>query len=115
MQSPTRTEWKVPAAWFALFNLLAAPVLGRVIWFVMLQFNNEDLRLVSIVASLVGAVGILAVNVYLTLWARHAHVPGTGLLIMWLVTGVTFLFTIGFGVFSPINLVLGFLRHGAGG
>ena len=115
MQNPTRTEWKVPAAWFALFNLLAAPVLGRVIWFVMLQFNNEDFRLVSILASLVGTILILAVNVYLTLWARRTGVPAIGLMIMWLVTGVTFLFTIGFGVFSPINLLLGFLRFGAGG
>ena len=114
MQTPSQTEWKVPAAWFALFNLLAAPVLGRVIWFVMLQFNNQDFRLVSILASLAGAVGILGVNLYLTLWARKTGVPWIGLQAMWLVTGVTFLLTIGFGVFSPINLILGLLRFGAG-
>lgn len=114
MQNLSQSEWKVPAAWFALFNLLAAPVFGRVIWFVMLQFNHEDLRLVSILTSLVGVIGILAVNVYLTLWARRTGVPSIGLTVMWLVTGVTFLFTIGFGVFSPINLLLGLLRYGAG-
>lgn len=107
-------EWKSPATWFALFNLLVAPVGGRVIWYFMLQMNNEDLRLMSILLSIAGAAVILGVNVYLTQWARSARMPRIGLTAMWLITGVTFLITIGFGVFSPINLILGFLRFGVG-
>ncbi len=114
MTDPNPQEWKSPATWFALFNLLVAPVGGRIIWHFMLLWNNENLRLVSILLSIAGAVTILGVNVYLTRWARGSGMPRIGLTAMWLITGVTFLITIGFGVFSPINLIVGLLRFGAG-
>ncbi len=114
MTEPTPQEWKAPATWFAFFNLLVAPIGGRVVWYFMLLWNNEDLRMMSILLSIVGAVVILGVNVYLTRWARVSGMPRIGLTAMWLITGVTFLITIGFGFFSPINLILGFLRFGVG-
>ena len=108
-------EWKVPVTWFALFNLLVVPVGGRVLWYLMLSWNTADLRLMSVALSILGAAAILGVNTTLTLWARRVGLARGGLTAMWLITGATFLITIGFGVFSPINLILGLLRYGAGG
>ena len=102
--------WKAPVTWFALFNLLAAPVIGRAVWFVMAGLNAEDARLAAVGMSLVGALGILGVNVWLTWWATRAGLPRRGQMALWLITGGTFAITIGFGVFSPLNLLVGTVR-----
>ena len=97
---------KAPVTWFALFNLIALPVIGRGIWAVMLSLNADDYRLAGVLVSVVGLVAILGVNAWLTRWATLAGLPRRGQMVMWLVTGLTFATTIGFGVFSPINLVI---------
>ena len=73
---------KAPVTWFALFNLIAAPLIGRGVWALMLTLVRDDFRLVAVLVSVIGAVA------------------------MWLITGGTFAITIGFGVFSPINLLI---------
>lgn len=105
--------WKVPVAWFVLFNLLAAPFVGRAVWFFMQQLNAEQARGVAVALSLVAAVGILAVNSYLCWQAMRAGIPRLGYQVMWLITGLTFVLTIGFGFFSPINLLIGMVRFAA--
>ncbi len=97
---------KVPVTWFALFNLIAAPLIGRGVWALMLTLNAEQLRLAAVMVSLAGALGILAVNAWLTHRATRAGLPRGGQMAMWLITGGTFALTIGAGVFSPINLIL---------
>jgi hypothetical protein len=102
--------WKAPVAWFVLFNLIAVPFLGRALWMFMLQLNASDARLAAVALSLAGAVGILAVNVILTARAARAGLPREGRMALWLVTGATFAITVGFGVFSPLELALALLR-----
>ena len=105
--SPT---WQAPVTWFALFNLIVAPFIGRAIWLVMLQLNADSARLGAVMLSLAGAIGILAVNTLLTFWATREGLPRKGQIAMWLITGATFVLTIGFGVFSPVNLLIAMLR-----
>jgi len=102
--------WKAPVAWFVLFNLIAVPFIGRALWMFMLHLAAADARLVAVALSLVGAVGILAANVLLTARATRAGLPRKGQMALWLVTGGTFAVTVGFGVFSPIELALALLR-----
>ncbi len=97
---------KVPVTWFALFNLIALPLIGRGIWAVMLALNADEMRLAGVLVSVLGLVAILGLNAWLTHWATRAGLPRRGQLVMWLVTGATFAVTIGFGVFSPISLVI---------
>lgn len=106
--------WKAPVAWFVLFNLIAVPFIGRVIWFLMLQLNAGEARFAAVALSLAGALGILAANAVLTVRATRAGLPRKGQAALWLVTGGTFAVTIGFGVFSPVELVLALLRMAAG-
>lgn len=106
--------WKAPVAWFVLFNLIAVPFIGRALWLAMLRLNAADARLSAVALSLAGALGILAANALLTAQASRAGLPRRGRMAMWLVTGGTFAVTVGFGVFSPVELVLGLLRLAAG-
>lgn len=102
--------WKAPVAWFVLFNLIAVPFLGRALWMFMLRLNAADGQLSAVALSLAGALGILAANAILTALASRAGLPRNGQMAMWLVTGGTFAITVGFGVFSPLELVLALLR-----
>ena len=106
--------WQAPVTWFALFNLLAAPFIGRAIWSVMQQLNAEQAIMMAVGMALAGTIGILAVNCGLTYWATRCDLPRKGQMAMWLVTGGTFAGAIGFGVFSPINLILALLRSAVG-
>ncbi|MFQ5567808.1 MAG: hypothetical protein ACE5EU_15760 [Paracoccaceae bacterium] len=110
-----KPAWQAPVTWFALFNLLGAPFVGRAVWFLMMQLNNEHLRLASVALSLGGAVGILVVNAILTRRAGREGLPRHGQQAMWLITGATFVLTIGFGFFSPVNLLIAMVRAGAAG
>jgi len=105
--------WKAPVAWFALFNLLAAPFIGRAIWYSMSSLNAEGAIMAAVGLSLVGAIGILGANVGLTVWATHAGLPRKGQMALWLITGGTFALTIGTGTFSPVNLVIALLHSAA--
>ena len=105
---------KPAVTWFALFNLIAVPLAGRGIWALMFSSEREALRLASVLLSVAGAVAILAVNVWLTRRATLAGLGRGGQMAMWIVTGLTFAVTIGFGVFSPINLVIALLSAAAG-
>jgi len=107
--------WKAPVTWFALFNLLAAPAIGRLVWLVMAGLNADGARFAAVGMSLVGALGILGVNVWLTWWASRAGLPRRGQMALWLITGGTFAITVGFGVFSPVTLVIALLRMAGGG
>jgi len=98
-----------------LFNLLGAPFVGRAVWLFMQQLNAGDARIGAVVLSLAGAVGILGVNGYLSWWAGREDLPRRGQMTMWLITGGTFVLTIGFGSFSPINLLIALVRAGAAG
>ena len=109
-----RPAWQTPVTWFVLFNLIAAPFAGRAVWFFMQQLNAEDARIGAVALSLAGAVGILGVNSYLSRWAMREGLPRRGRPAMWLITGATFVLTIGFGFFSPVNLVIALLRMAAG-
>ena len=105
---------KPAVTWFALFNLLAVPLVGRGIWALMLSFERGDLRLASVLLSVLGAVAILGVNAWLTRRATLAGLGRAGQMVMWIVTGLTFAVTIGFGTFSPINLVIALIASAAG-
>ena len=105
-----KPAWQTPVIWFALFNLIAAPFIGRLIWYVMQQLNTGDLRIAAVALSLAGAIGILAVNSFLTVRAARCGLPKNGQRALWLITGGTFVLTVGFGTFSPINLVIAWLR-----
>ncbi len=110
-----KPAWQAPVTWFALFNLIAAPFVGRAIWLFMQQLNASDARLAAVALSLAGAVGILAINGYLSMRANREGLPRRGRQAMWLITGGTFVLTIGFGFFSPINMVIALVRAGAVG
>ncbi len=110
-----KPAWQAPVTWFALFNLLAAPFVGRAVWLLMQQLNAGDARIGAVVLSLAGAVGILAINSYLSWRASSEELPRPGRQAMWLITGGTFVLTIGFGFFSPINLLIALVRAGAAG
>ncbi len=99
--------------WFTLFNLIAVPLIGRGVWALMLAFAREDFRLVSVLVSVLGAVAILGVNAWLTRRAARAGLGRRGQMVMWLVTGGTFALTIGFGTFSPINLLIALVGSAA--
>lgn len=103
-------RWKTPVTWFALFNLIGAPIVGRVLWSVMTHLHGSGATGAAVGLSLVGAVGILAANIGLTWWATQAGLPRLGQMVLWLITGATFVLTVGLGVFSPINLVIALLR-----
>jgi hypothetical protein len=107
-----RPAWQIPIIWFTLFNLVAAPFIGRAIWFFLQLLNTDTLRIAAVALSLAGAIGILATNSALTIWDARGGLPKNGERVMWLVTGVTFLLTIGYGTFSPINLAIAWLRAG---
>ena len=109
-----KPAWQIPVTWFALFNLVATPFIGRAIWYFMQLLNADRLLIAAVALSLAGAIGILATNSLLTVWAARSGLPKNGQRAMWLVTGVTFLLTVGFGTFSPINLVIAGLRAAAG-
>ena len=114
MKHAGKPDWQPPVTWFVLFNLIAAPFAGRGVWLIMLQLNQGSLRVASVVLSLGAAVGILAVNAILTRQAGREGLPGRGQIAMWMFTGGTFVLTIGFGFFSPVNLVIAMLRAAAG-
>ena len=107
--------WQAPVTWFALFNLLGAPFVGRGVWLVMQQLNANEVRIGAVALSLAGAVGIVAVNAYLSWQATREGLPRRGRQAIWLITGGTFVLTIGFGFFSPINLLIALVRAGAAG
>ncbi|HUF87424.1 MAG TPA: hypothetical protein VMM59_08580 [Thermohalobaculum sp.] len=100
---------KTQVTWFALFNLIAAPLIGRGVWALMLGLNTDRFRLMAVLVSVAGAVAILGVNAWLTRRATLAGLPRGGQIALWLITGGTFALTIGFGVFSPVNLLLALL------
>ncbi|MCH8952919.1 MAG: hypothetical protein IID49_12470 [Proteobacteria bacterium] len=102
--------------------VLGAIPVGKRAWAALRQRRGADINLLMIVAvigavalSLAGAVGILAINGYLSMRATREGVPRRGRQAMWLITGGTFVLTIGFGFFSPINLVIAMVRAGAAG
>ncbi len=115
MSGPMKPAWQAPVTWFALFNLIAAPFAGRAVWLLMQQLNADGAILGAVALSLAGAVGILAINATLSVRATREGLPKPGQQAMWLITGGTFVLTIGFGFFSPINLVIAMVRAGAAG
>ena len=105
-----KPNWQTPVVYFILFNLLGTPAIGRGVWLLMQEMNADDGRLIAVALSLATAVGILAVNAMISIWAGREGLPRTGQRILWLITGGTFVLTIGFGTFSPINLLIAMFR-----
>jgi hypothetical protein len=113
MKPTTKPTWQTPVVYFILFNVLGAPLIGRGIWLLMQQMNAADSRIFAVALSLAAAISILAINAMISIWSGREGLPRSGLRILWLVTGGTFLLTIGFGTFSPINLVIAMIMAAA--
>ena len=105
-----KPTWQTPVVYFILFNLLGTPAIGRGVWLLMQEMNVDGGRIIAVVLSLATAVGILAVNALISIWAGREGLPRKGQRILWLITGGTFALTIGFGTFSPINLAIALLK-----
>lgn len=114
MHPSAKPSWQTPVTYFVLFNLLGAPVIGRGIWLLMQNLNAEGDRIAAVAVSLLAPIGILAINVLITLWAIREDLPRRGRAILWIVTGGTFILPIGFGTFSPVNLVILAIRAALG-
>jgi hypothetical protein len=114
MKPTAKPAWQTPVVYFVLFNLLGAPIIGRGVWLLMQDMNAEDGRIIAVALSLATAVGILAVNAMISIWSGREGLPRKGQRILWLITGGTFVLTIGFGTFSPINLVIAMIRAATG-
>ena len=105
-----KPTWQTPVVYFVLFNLLGAPLIGRGVWLAMQQMNTDDARIIAVALSLAAAIGILAINAIISIWSGRQGLPRNGQRILWLITGGTFVLTVGFGTFSPINLVIAMIR-----
>lgn len=99
-----QASWQGPVTGFALFNLVAVPLIGRATWIAM-EALRADAILLAVALSVGAALVILSVNVVLTLRAERAGVPPAGRRLLWAVTALTFLLPIGTGFFSPLSLV----------
>jgi fatty acid desaturase len=111
--NPTgKPTWQTPVVYFVLFNLLGAPLIGRGVWLLMQEMNAGGGRIIAVALSLAAAIGILAVNAMISIWSGREGLPRRGQRILWLITGGTFVLTIGFGTFSPVNLVIAMIRAG---
>lgn len=98
-------SWRPAVTWFAVFNLVGVPLAGRLAWVVMSSLNANSAIVLAVAVSVLVAIGILGANIALTRWAVREDVPQTGARVMWLVTGLTFVLTIGTGFFSPLTLI----------
>jgi hypothetical protein len=108
-----KPTWQTPVTYFVLFNLLGAPLIGRGVWLVMQGLNAEGDRIAAVAVSLLAPIGILAVNALLTVWATREGLAKRGRAILWIITAGTFLLPIGFGTFSPVNLIIAAIRAAA--
>ena len=99
-----------PVALFAIFNLLGAPLIGRLVWMGMGALHGAGSAAGAVGLSVLAAFGILATNVVLTRRATLASVPKKGVIAMALVTLLTFGLTVGSGFFSPLNLLFALMR-----
>lgn len=99
-------SWFRAVSAFAAFNLIAVPIAGTLAWGGMLRLNADGALITAVAVSLAVAGGILAVNCLLCRWAKQTGLPKLGELVLWLVTGLTFILPIGTGQFSPVNFLL---------
>ena len=109
-----KPTWQTPVVYFVLFNLLAAPLIGRGAWLLLQGLEAEGSRIAAVTMSVLAPVGILTVNALITFWATREALPRRGRAILWIITAGTFLLPIGFGTFSPVNLVIAMVRAAAG-
>ena len=96
--------WQAPVTTFALFNLIGVPLIGQLAWLTMEGLRDGAIGMAVLVSVLV-AMGIACGNVYLSLRARWAGASPGIMLVLWGVTALTVLLTIGTGFFSPLMLV----------
>lgn len=99
-----------PVTAFALFNLLGAPLIGRLVWLGMGALHGGGAMFGAVLLSVVAAAAILCVNLVLTRRAALGGLPKPGVMAMAAVTLVTFGLTVGTGFFSPLNLIWALLR-----
>jgi len=99
-----------PVTAFILFNLVGAPVAGRVLWLGMGALHGQGATFGAVLLSMAGAGAILAVNVVLTRRAALGGLHKQGVMAMAAVTLVTLGLTVGTGFFSPLNLAFALLR-----
>ena len=96
--------WQRPVTGFVLFNVLGVPLIGRGAWAAMESLRADAIAL-AVGVSVLAAVAILGMNAVLTLRADHAGVPPGVRAVLWAITALTFVLTIGTGFFSPLTLV----------
>ena len=96
--------WQAPVTSFALFNLIGVPLIGQLAWLTMEGLRDGAVGL-AVLVSVLTAMGIAGVNIYLTLKAVWADAPPGVKLVLWGITVLTFVLTIGTGFFSPLLLV----------
>ncbi|MEM0923918.1 MAG: hypothetical protein AAGF44_02405 [Pseudomonadota bacterium] len=102
-------DWFRPLSTFLAFNLFGVPILGHLAWDGMLKLNASQGAGIAVLLSLAVAAGILLANVLLTRWAVASGLPKLGELILWTLTGITFVLPIGTGRFSPLNFIANWL------
>jgi hypothetical protein len=96
-------------AMFAGFNLIVLPIMGRLAWMAMLSLNTTGDIWLAVALSLVVTLVALGVNLWLCREASRAGAPRPLVYLFWGVTVLTFGVAIGFGAFSPVNLVMAVL------
>lgn len=96
---------------FAVVNVIAVPLAGRLAWRVMSSLDAQQHTVFAVVISLLTAFGILAANVLLCASAARRGAPRPVLTAMWGWTVGTFALTIGAGFFSPLNLLAALVTH----
>ncbi|MDT8345788.1 MAG: hypothetical protein RQ752_15285 [Thermohalobaculum sp.] len=99
-----------PLTGFVLFNLIGAPLIGRLVWLGMGALHGQGAVPGAVALSVVAAIAILAANLALTRAAARAGLPKSGVMALGAVTLLTFGLTVGTGFFSPLNLVWALVR-----
>ncbi|MEM6487377.1 MAG: hypothetical protein AAF677_03760 [Pseudomonadota bacterium] len=97
----------LPIALFAIVNLVAAPIAGRLGWSAMQALEASGARFGAVLLSVVLAAAILGVNVLFVRGAERAGLGRYGVMTLALIAGAQFAATIGTGTFSLVNLALG--------
>lgn len=98
-----------PIAMFVGFNLIVLPIVGRLAWMAMLSLNTTGDIWLAVAVSLLVTLVALGVNLWLCREASRAGAPRPLVYALWGVTVLTFGVAIGFGAFSPVNLILALL------
>ncbi|MEM9045765.1 MAG: hypothetical protein AAGC81_13835 [Pseudomonadota bacterium] len=101
--------WFNAVSSFAVFNLIVVPIVGQFAWQGMARLTESHGPLGGMMLSLLVVAAILGANIALYRWAARTGMPKLGLMVLFLIIGITFVLPIGTGDFSPITLAYKFL------